>query len=105
MRKTCGAVTGAAMCLGLSLGTDGSEDESELKAKREATKKAAKALVQRFSAAWGSTCCSSLKAMDRGEMEQSGIMRLDRKIGKKCDDYVDWAVNEVISILQQHESI
>ncbi|UCE11948.1 MAG: C_GCAxxG_C_C family protein [Candidatus Thorarchaeota archaeon] len=60
--RTFGAVTGAAMSLGLSSGPDESEIGSTLKAKRDAVKTATTDFVQGFSDAWGSTRCSKLRA-------------------------------------------
>lgn len=100
--KVCGAVSSAAMALGLALGTTGTETLDEFKTKRKYSNEIVKEFIVKFTEAWGTVCCEHLKAMDEGKEKKVGTQRRNQKAEQKmCEDYVIWASDMVKSILKE----
>ena len=97
--EVCGAVSGAVICLGLSFGTDGTEDPERFKGSREHARARVKDFMGSFTEAWGNVQCRVLRAMDKGEIPQNGRHRPEGSPRNLCNDYVDWAVEQVSNIL------
>jgi C_GCAxxG_C_C family probable redox protein len=89
LQKTCGAVTGAIMLLGLRHGMgDGADQEAKKRCYDEVRK-----LVERFEARHGSTECRALLGADLGTPE--GVARAH----EVCDAFVAGAVEIVEAML------
>jgi C_GCAxxG_C_C family probable redox protein len=82
----CGAVTGAAMAIGLMLGTDGDEDPHMFKAKREHMRDVTQIFLRAFEEKWGSINCTPLLGVDRRTDEgKKEYERLKAKGVFHCD--------------------
>jgi C_GCAxxG_C_C family probable redox protein len=100
--KVCGAVSGAAMVLGLALGTTGNESPIVFKKQREKANALVKKFISKFTEAWGTVCCEHLKAMDEGKENRVGLQRQNQKPEEKmCDEYVEWASDFITNILKE----
>jgi C_GCAxxG_C_C family probable redox protein len=95
----CGAVSGAAMSLGLAMGTNGTESKDHFETQRKSSNELIKRFVQDFTDAWGTVQCEYLKAMDEGKEPSSGSQRAGPH-EKDCDKYVEWAAKRVVEILE-----
>jgi C_GCAxxG_C_C family probable redox protein len=80
MQRTCGAVTGAIMLIGLRYGTDGGPD-----AKKRCYEKV-RELVGRFEERHGSSECRALLGLDLGTPE--GVARAHESCGRFVEDAV-----------------
>ena len=84
MGRTCGAVTGAVMVIGLKHGQVNLDDEES----REKTYKLVKEFIDRFTALHGSIECRELIGYD---LSDSGELKLARESGvfqNKCPGFV-----------------
>ncbi len=90
--EVCGAVSGSVICLALLLGTDGNESLEDFKSKRSQARETIKVLMNDFTHDWGSIKCNHLIAMDEGNNPQVGSLRKKDSPRKRCEDYVNWAV-------------
>ena len=97
--EVCGAVSGAVICLGLALGTEGTELPDEFKMIRETARDCVKGYMKSFANAWGSVQCNALRAMDKGEIPPEGSLRPKGTQRNLCDEYVAWSVGQVSNIL------
>lgn len=98
--EVCGAVSGAAMAIGLKLGTSGDEEPEEFSLKREKSRNIVKQFVTSFSENWGSIRCEFLLSMDKGEMSPVGSQRISNyEIRNRCNEYVSWSSKKVIDLL------
>lgn len=84
-RKTCGAVTGAAMVLSIAAGLK----QKDHKKKKMLAMKAAGNLFKRFEKEFGTTECKLLTSLGKEEKEKSKNIR--ETIKKKCTNYVKTA--------------
>ena len=101
-QEICGAASGGAMCIGLSLGTTGEEPNEVFSTRRATAREATKKFLAEFSNAWGSTRCQVLLAMDKGEKITKGFLRNDDTVIRdRCDEYVLWAARQVCELLDQ----
>jgi len=90
--EVCGAVSGAAVSLGLILGTDGEETVDDFKSKRTYARSVVKEFLQEFNACWGSVRCTQLIEMDEGKRTQVGTLRPEGPPKNLCNEYVDWSI-------------
>ena len=103
-QEVCGAVSGAAMCLGLALGTNGDEPENEFELKRNRARQTTSVFRSKFVKAWGTTICAHLRAMDTGVAEPMGNQRGSPPVVRNhCGDYVYWASDEIVEILSTQD--
>ncbi|MBD3408026.1 MAG: hypothetical protein GF411_18040 [Candidatus Lokiarchaeota archaeon] len=102
--QICGAASGAIICLGLAFGTDGTEDAKTFKERRSLGRSVGNQFLMEFVESWGTTDCRHLKAMDRGELNPAGKLRLKQEpVRDRCEDYVAWSSKKVIQLLSQIE--
>jgi C_GCAxxG_C_C family probable redox protein len=85
--SVCGALTGAAMALGLKYGTN--EPSAE---KRQEAYERARALCQQFKRNHGSILCRDLIGYDLSNPEEMEKARRNNAFREKCDKYVKSAV-------------
>ena len=84
MGRTCGAVTGAIMVIGLRKGqTDSADEES-----RQATHKLAKKFIDRFTALHGSIECRELIGYDLSDAAELKLARENKVFENKCSSFV-----------------
>lgn len=89
--RVCGAVAGGVMCLGMLLGTTGTETLVAFDDKRKRAREIVGCFLDDFGTAWGTTTCKYLRAMDRDEREPTGTMRHELEEGEfHCEEYVEW---------------
>ena len=99
--SACGAVTGAAMAIGLMLGTDGEEGPQEFKMKRDHMRDVTQEFLTSFEEKWGSVNCMDLLGVDRRTEEgKTEYERLKAEGVFLCEDYVAWASEKVIELLE-----
>lgn len=84
MGRTCGAVTGAIMVIGLRYGQASLADEES----RQRTHELAKEFIDRFTALHGSIECRELIGYDLSDPDQRELAREGNVFHNKCPDYV-----------------
>lgn len=100
--RVCGAVTGGVMCLGMLLGTTGTEIPAEFNRKRNQARNIIGRFLEDFATAWGTTTCRYLRAMDKGEREPAGTQRGEKHEGEfHCEEYVQWVFEWLKDYLNQ----
>jgi len=95
--SACGAVSGAAMALGLIYGTNGDETADIFSDKRGKLNEKTKEFISAFSSEFGEINCIELLGVDYRTDE--GLKRYRELSGKgvfRCKDYVKWAANWII---------
>ncbi|MHA1909448.1 MAG: C-GCAxxG-C-C family protein [Candidatus Thorarchaeota archaeon] len=101
--EICGALSGGIMCLGLIDGTDGTEESSKFHEKRRENRTRTQQFMKSFIDNWGSSRCSELIAMDRGELAPMGTKRKESSAKQsRCGDYIQWATDWIIEYLKQN---
>jgi len=96
MGKTCGAVTGALMVIGLKYGRVEVEDEES----KEKTYEKAREFVARFVERNGTINCTELIGVDLGTPEGRKIAKERGIIREKCTKYVADAVEIVEDLVE-----
>lgn len=84
MGKTCGAVTGAVMVIGLMHGQADLRDVES----RERTYKLAREFIGRFTELHGSVECRELIGYDLSQQSEFKLARQNRVFQKKCPRFV-----------------
>lgn len=84
MGRTCGAVTGAIMVIGLRHGQASLADEES----RQRTHELAKEFIDRFTALNGSIECRELIGYDLSDPDQRELAEERNVFQNKCPDYV-----------------
>lgn len=96
MGRTCGAVTGAIMVIGLKYGqTDTADDAS-----RRETHKLVKEFIDRFTALHGSIECRELIGYDLSKPAELKAARESGVFGNRCRAFVSDAARILEDILQ-----
>jgi C_GCAxxG_C_C family probable redox protein len=98
--SVCGAVSGAAMALGLAHGTDGDEDPEEFQDERGRLRLMMQEFMRAFEDEFGSVNCMDLLGVDRRTEE--GKRRYDELKAQgvfRCGEYVEWAADRVLEML------
>ena len=99
--EVCGAICGAALAIGLQMGTNGDESPDVYADTREKARTTVKEYLARFEKAWGGIRCKHLLAMDKGEASSVGLLRKKTNpIQNRCDEYVTWSSELVVSLLR-----
>jgi C_GCAxxG_C_C family probable redox protein len=96
----CGAVSGAAMALGLVYGTSGDEAEKEFSEKRKRMRTLTHELMKAFEEDWGHINCHDLLGCNRRAPE--GKAKYDEMKAKgllHCDEYVQWAERKALELM------
>jgi C_GCAxxG_C_C family probable redox protein len=96
----CGAVSGAAMALGLVYGTSGDEAEDEFNEKRTKMRALTQELMRAFEGEWGHIDCYGLLGFSTRTPE--GKARYDELKAKgllHCDEYVRWAERKSLELM------
>jgi C_GCAxxG_C_C family probable redox protein len=96
--EICGAVSGAVVCLGLLLGSDGNEDVEDFNSKRTGVRTVVKTYLQDFADSWGSVQCRYLIEMDEGKRAPAGLLRPNGPPKKLCDEYVNWSTKKITAL-------
>jgi C_GCAxxG_C_C family probable redox protein len=82
--RTCGAVTGAVMVIGLKYGQVNLADEKS----RQKTHKLVKEFIDRFTAVHGSIECRELISYDLSDSAELKLARESEVFGNKCPGFV-----------------
>jgi len=96
----CGAVSGAAMALGLVYGTSGNESEKEFSEKRKRMRMLTQELMKAFEEEWKHVNCYDLLGCKTRTPE--GKTKYDEIKAKgllHCDEYVQWAEKKVLELI------
>jgi C_GCAxxG_C_C family probable redox protein len=96
----CGAVSGAAMALGLVYGTSGDEEEKEFSEKRKQMRTLTQELMEAFEEDWGHFNCYGLLGCNTRTPE--GKAKYDELKAKgllHCDEYVRWAERKSLELM------
>ena len=96
MGKTCGAVTGAVMVIGLKHGQADVTDEESRKETHELVKK----LIDRFNVLHGSIECRELIGYDLSDPAEHKLARKNKVFETKCRSFVYDAARILEDILQ-----
>ena len=96
-KAPCGAVSAAAVCLGLRhrCPTDDSERANQA---REAARRDANLYVRRFLDEFGAVACGELLGFDFGNAEAAQRFREAEMWREKCDNYVKFAIRELYAL-------
>lgn len=98
----CGAVSGAAIALGLIYGTDGDDDPETFTGKREEMREITQEFMRAFEEEWGSIKCIELLGVDfrtpEGEREYENMKERDET---HCAEYVEWASDKILEMLSE----
>lgn len=102
--EICGAVSGAAMTLGLVYGTDGDEAKPKFDKMRTRERKLTQEFIRSFKARWGKLgCCDLLGCTDcTPEARAKFAEELKAKGLNHCDEYVDWAAEKTLDIIRKN---
>jgi C_GCAxxG_C_C family probable redox protein len=102
--EICGAVTGAAMALGLAYGTDGDETKPTFEEMRARERKITQELIRSFEARWGHLgCCDLLGCTDcTPDARAKHAEELKARGESHCDEYVDWAAEKTLEIIEKN---
>lgn len=94
--RTCGAVTGAVMVIGLKHGQASTGDEES----RKRTHKLVKEFIDKFTALHGSVECRQLIGYDLGDSAELKLARESGVFQKKCASFVYDAARILEDVLQ-----
>jgi C_GCAxxG_C_C family probable redox protein len=98
----CGAVTGAAMSIGLLMGTNGTESLEEFEEKREKMRNLSQEFNQAFEEKWGHVNCYDLLGVNTRTPEGKAKYEEMKARGEtKCGEYVEWAAEKVLELLKK----
>ena len=100
----CGAVSGAAMSLGLVNGTSGDEAEDEFTEKRTEMRALTQELMRAFEDEWGYIDCRDLLGFTTGTPE--GKARYDELKAEgllHCDEYIRWAERKTLELMNSKQ--
>jgi len=93
----CGAVSAAAVCLGLrhccSLADKEKAEEARLSARREASE-----LVRSFVEKFGTIICRDLLGFDFSDKEAARQFRESGMWKEKCDNYVQYVIEKLYEL-------
>jgi len=96
----CGAVSGAAMALGLVYGTSGDEAEKEFSEKRKQIRTLTQELMKAFEEEWSHVDCYGL--LECNTRIPEGKAKYDEMKAKgllHCDEYVQWAERKALELM------
>jgi C_GCAxxG_C_C family probable redox protein len=99
--EICGALSGAAMAIGLTYGTDGRESLKAFDEKKAKERKITQDLLRDFSAKWGHVDCGGLLGCPNCDPEKR-MKRYDELKAKgqnHCDEYVEWAAAKTLELI------
>jgi C_GCAxxG_C_C family probable redox protein len=99
--SACGAVTGAAMAIGLIMGTNGTESPEEYEEKREKMRDLTQKFHKAFEDRWGHINCYDLLGVNTRTPE--GKVRYEEMKAKgetECADYVEWAAEKILELVE-----
>jgi C_GCAxxG_C_C family probable redox protein len=102
--EICGAVSGAAMAIGLAYGTDGDEKKTTFDKMRTRERKLTQEFIRSFEERWGHLgCCALLGCKDcTPEARAKHAEELKARGENHCDEYVDWAAEKTLDIVQRN---
>ncbi|MDP2900495.1 MAG: C-GCAxxG-C-C family protein [Candidatus Bathyarchaeota archaeon] len=102
--EICGAVSGAAMAIGLAYGTDGDEKKTTFDDLRGRERKITQEFIESFEERWGHLgCCALLGCKDcTPEARAKHAEELKARGENHCDEYVDWAAEKTLDIVQRN---
>ena len=95
-QATCGAVSSAAVCLGLRHRCSLADKEKVLQAKKGAFDDAAE-LVRSFIEKYGALTCIGLVEVDLSD-EATAKKAIEAGILKKCDDQIQWVIEKLYEL-------
>lgn len=101
MAKTCGAVTGAYMVLGLKFGTEDCDKPQE----RKPVYQAVTEFTRAFEKIHGVTDCRDLLGCDITTREGSEIAKQQKLFTTTCPGFVEDAVRILDSIIEKNYSV
>lgn len=93
--RTCGAVSGGIMAIGLSLGRSSPDEPND------PCYPAVQAFLDKFSARFGSISCLELTGVHLGTPEGHAAFWAGDQI-KRCTEYVTDATRHVVDIVEQY---
>ena len=93
----CGAVSAAAVCLGLRHRCP-ADDKERAKKAREAARRDASLYVRRFLDEFGAVSCGDLLGVDFGKPEEAQRFRESGMGREKCDNYVKFTIRELYGL-------
>lgn len=101
--SVCGAVSGAAMAIGLLMGTNGDESPEVYKQKRDAKTQFTREFMQAFEDKYGHVNCYELLGANTRTPEGKKLIEERKARGEvKCEEYVEWAAEKVIELLEEN---
>jgi C_GCAxxG_C_C family probable redox protein len=104
--SVCGAVSGAAMALGLIFGTNGDEELEVYKEKREKMRALTQEYFKDFEDNWGTVGCIDLLGVDFRTPEGKERYEAMKESGETfCEKYVEWSVEKILEILERRENL
>ena len=96
-KAPCGAVSSAAVCLGLRHRCP-ADDKERARQAREAARRDASLFVRRFLDDFGAVSCGDLLGVDLGDPEQAQRFRGSEMPRDKCDNYVKFAIRQLYAL-------
>ncbi|MBN2335989.1 C_GCAxxG_C_C family protein [Candidatus Bathyarchaeota archaeon] len=101
--SVCGAVSGAAMAVGLLLGTEGTEGAEEFQSKRDRMRAVTQEFAEAFEGRWGHANCYDLLGLNTRTPEGKKRYEEMKERGEThCAEYVEWAAEKVLEVLAKH---
>lgn len=98
----CGAVTGAVIAFGFTMGTEGNESPGEFEEIREEMRKYTQEYLKAFEEKWGHVNCFDLLGVDTRTPEGKAKHEENKAKGiYYCEDFVCWSANKVLEIFDK----
>jgi C_GCAxxG_C_C family probable redox protein len=99
--SACGAVSGAAMAIGLIMGTEGTEPLEDFEETREKMRALTQVFHKSFEEKWGHIGCFDLLGVDTRTPKGKELYEEMKEKGEThCSQYVDWTVKKVLELIQ-----
>ena len=96
-KAPCGAVSSAAVCLGLRHRCP-ADDKERAREAREAARRDASLCVRRFLDEYGAVSCGELLGVDLSDPEQAQRFRDSEMPRDKCDNYVKFTIRQLYAL-------
>jgi C_GCAxxG_C_C family probable redox protein len=104
--SVCGAVSGAAMALGLIFGTNGDEEMEIYKEKREKMRAFTQEYFKDFEDKWGTVRCIDLLGVDfRTPEGKKRYETMKEREETLCGEYVEWTAVKILEMLERKENL
>ncbi|MFZ4462987.1 MAG: C-GCAxxG-C-C family protein [Bacteroidales bacterium] len=86
--RTCGAISGAMLVIGLKYGTDNTTDSEAIKLCKDKTRE----LIEAFERTHGTSICNELVGFDRSNMQGAELMSMIPFFHNTCPKFLETVI-------------